>query len=141
MSSPPILSSLQPVSVAIYGALNVQSLLALAPDGVGDAIPQGAAFPFVLYEVSEAAIGGFGRKPKFTVELRLHVFSRHAGMSEAQQVMNECIRLLSTAPSITDFEVVGDPFHDETIPFSDELVAGVPVRELVANFRLVMLGT
>jgi hypothetical protein len=136
----PSYSALDPVSAAIYTTLNVPTLTALAPGGVSDQVAQHTTFPCVLYEVSERPVGGIGSRPgagRRTLEmaLRLHVFSTYAGMLEAQQVMAACIGLLSTAPSVTGYGSWAI-FHDDTIPLSDQVVAGVRVNELVANFRL-----
>ena len=71
-------SALSPVSAAVYAALNVAGLTALAPGGVSDDIGQNTTFPCVLYEVHETAKGGFGTKPGQgqlpEIDLCVHVF-------------------------------------------------------------------
>jgi len=136
----PSYSALSPVSAAIFTALNVAALTALAPGGVGDAVAQVTTFPYVLYEVSERVMGGLGSKPgtgkrSLEVDLRLHVFSTHIGFSEAQAVMAKCIELLKDPPAVAGYGSWAI-FHDETIPLAGETVAGVRVNELVANMRL-----
>jgi hypothetical protein len=133
-------SALAPVSAAVFAALNVAALTAIAPGGVTDDVPQGAAFPVVLYEVSERPHGGFGTKPGVVgqlpeVELTVHVYSQYGGMVEAQTVMAKVIELLASPPAVTGYASWAI-FHDETIPVGDELLAGVKVKELVAKFRL-----
>jgi hypothetical protein len=135
----PSYSSLDAVSSAIYAALNVSALLALAPGGVGDDIAQLTAYPCVLYEVAEAPMHGYGTKPgtgrTLEISLRLYVYSQYAGMAQAQQVMAKAIQLLADAPAVTGYGSWAI-FHDETIPVGAELIAGVQVNELAANFRL-----
>jgi len=136
----PSYSSLDAVSSAVYSTLNVASLLALAPGGVGDAIEQTTGFPCVLYVAQEKSVGGLGTRPgtgrTMQVDLRVHVFSNYQGLYEAQQVMSKVVELLTTTLSVAGYTAVPYPFHDDTIPLGNEVVAGVVVRELVSNWRL-----
>ena len=133
--------SLSPVSVAIFTALNVSALTNLATGGIHDSIlPQGTTYPCVLFEVSEdQQLGGFGTKPGRgmlpQIGLRLHVFSKYVGMSEAQSVMQKAIQLLADPPPVTGYSSWAI-FHDSTIPLPDQVVSGEPVQELVANLRM-----
>ena len=91
--------SLSPVSVAIYTALNVAGLTALAPGGAHDSVPPNTAYPFVLFEVSEdAQLGVFGTAPGSgqlpEVRLRVYVFSQAKGMKECQDVLAKVRELL-----------------------------------------------
>lgn len=136
----PTYSALSPVSAAIYAALNVSALTTLAPGGVGDDIAQGTSYPFVLYEVHERTLNGFGSRPgignrTLEMDLRLHVFSQFQGFSQAQAVLAKCIQLLATPPTVTGYGSWAI-FWDDAIPLSAQLVAGVRVNELVANGRL-----
>jgi len=132
-------SALSPVSAGVYAVLNVAALLALAPGGVGDDVAQGTGYPFVLVEVNETAMGGFGTKPGLKtlpeIDLRVHVFSTYQGWSEAQAVMGTVLQLLADPPTVTGYSSWAI-FHDDTIALADQEVAGVKVKELVALFRL-----
>lgn len=138
-------SALSPVSAAVYTALNVAALTALAPGGVGDDLGQrvlasdGSFATFVLFEVNETRQGGFGTKPGLKtlpeIDLRVHVFSVFAGMSDAQAAMGKVIELLADPPTVTGYASWAI-FHDETIALADQVVAGVKVKELVGLFRL-----
>lgn len=134
-----------PVSAAIFGRLNVASLKGSYPSvgagcigGVHDAVPQPATFPLLFYEVSVRDIGGLGQGPDVSqCELRLHVFSTYVGMSEAQRIMREAIRLLKyQAPTATGYTIVeiGRPMDEVPLPF--ELINNVAVRELVTIWDL-----
>lgn len=133
--------SLSPMSAAVYAALNVGALTALAPGGVWDEIPQGTVFPCVLIELQEVQqLGGFGTAPGHQavveLELRIHVFSQYAGMKQAQTVMAKVMELLAPGSlNPTGYKSHG-PFHQDTVPLPDEVVAGVRVNELVARYRL-----
>jgi hypothetical protein len=132
-------SALSPVSDAIYTALNVAALTALAPGGVSDDIGQNTSYPFVLYEVHETRAGGFGTKPGVKqlpeIDLLVHVFSQYAGMTEAQSVMDQVCKLLADPPTVSGYGSWAI-FHDDTINLGDQIVAGLKVKELVARFRL-----
>lgn len=133
--------SLSPVSAAVFAALNVPALTALAPGGVWDQLPQGTALPCVLLEAQEVQqLGGFGTRPGAgaipELELRIHVFSQYEGFKQAQTVMAKVLELLPPgALAVTGYRSHG-PFHEETVPLPDEVVAGVRVNELVARFHL-----
>lgn len=136
----PSYSALDAVSAAVYSTLNVAALLAVAPGGVSDQVPQNATFPRVLYEVSELVIGGLGSRPGagqrlLEIDLRVHAFSTYAGMLECQRVLAVALELLATAPSVTGYGSWAI-FHDDTVPLPDQMVAGKRVNELVANCRL-----
>jgi hypothetical protein len=126
--------ALSPASAAVYAALNVSALTSLAPGGVSDDVAQNTVFPCVFYEVQESNRGGLGTKPGTTrlmeVELRVHVFTASAGLSEAQTIMAKVIELLKDPLTVTGYASAAI-FHDETVPLSDEMVAGVRVKELV----------
>lgn len=130
--------ALSPVSVAIYGKLNVAGLTALVT-GVYDDVPQGVALPFVWYEVRETETRGFGAVGMPTVELRVHVFSRYEGASEAQSIGAKVIELLrDQALTVTGYSHAGRIFYDETVLLPNEDLDGVKVRELVALFRVIV---
>jgi len=132
-------SALSPVSAGVFAVLNVAALTALAPGGVGDDVAQGTGYPFVLVEVNEKALGGFGTKPGLgmlpEIDLRVHVFSTYQGWSEAQAVMGKVIELLRDPPTVTGYASWAI-FHDQTMALADEEIAGMKVKELVALFRL-----
>lgn len=137
-------SALQPVSVALFGTLNVSSLKAAVPTGAGcvggvtDNPMQGGTFPFLWYELSSTDIGGLGQGPDVAqLELRLHVFSTWNGMAEAQRILREAIRLLKySEPAVVGYRLVmiGRPFDEVPLPFEE--LNGVKVRELVAIWDL-----
>lgn len=129
--------ALSPVSVAVFTALNVAGLTALATGGVHDDVPRNPSFPFVWYEVRERELGRMGGGGFPEVELRVHVFSSYQGAKEPQAIGAKVVELLrDQSISISGYNQAGKIFYDETQLLTDELIAGVKVRELVSFFRI-----
>lgn len=133
-------SALQPVSIAVFGLLNVASLKAAQPTGAGcvggvtDNPPQGGTFPVLWYEVSERDRSGLGSGDEVKeVELRLHVFSTWMGAAEAQRIMAEAIRLVKhQEPAATAWRVIKIGRPKDVVLLPNEEINGVKVRELVS---------
>lgn len=131
--------SLSPVSVALYSALNVAGMTALATGGIYDDVPQAVTFPFVFYEVQERDVRGFGTGGLPEVTLRVHAFSQSTTMAAAQSIIAKAIELLrDQALTVTGYTQAGRVFYDETVPLSDQIVNGVKCHELVASFRIYL---
>ncbi len=136
--------ALSPVSVGVFNTLNVAAMLALAPGGTHDLLPQNVEYPCVLYEVNVAAQFGIGSKPgngspMSEIDLRLHVFTKTGGPKAAQTATAKAIELLvaDNAISVSGYTVCGlEPFYDETVYLPDEMIAGQRVQEMVSRFRL-----
>ena len=131
--------ALSPATAAVYGALNVAAMTALAPGGVHDDVPQPAVFPFVLLELRERDLRGLGTGSLPEVEISVHAFSTSEGMKDAQAIAAKAVELLKDAAlTVTGFTQAGRVFYDETIPLPDQLVNGVKCHELVVRFRLYL---
>ena len=135
--------ALDPVSIAVYSALNVAALLSLAPGGVRDGVPLSATYPFVLFGVSEVdQLGGFGStygsRPE--VQVRVHVFTTDIGFQTANQVMQKVVELLDAPLSVTGYNCAGS-FKGPSTPLSGQVVAGRAVNELVTDFRYFVQET
>lgn len=131
--------ALSPVAAAVYGALNVSALTTLVTAGVSvyDDVPQGATFPFVLVEVREREMRGFGTGSLPEVELRAHAYSTFAGKAEAQSIAAKVVELLKDqALSVSGYTQCGRVFYDETVDVGDSEINGVKCHELVAMFRI-----
>ena len=129
--------ALSPVSAAIYTALNVAGVTALAPGGVHGDVPQPAVFPFVWFEVQERDVRGFGTGSLPEVALRVHAFSTYEGPYEAQTIIAKVIELLKDqALTVAGYAQCGLVFYDETVALPDEAINGVKCYELVALFRI-----
>lgn len=136
----PAYLSLSAVTAAVYAALNVSTLTNLVSSRIYDDVPQNPTFPFVWYEVRERDVRGMGTRGLPQVDLRAHVFSSndgYEGPKQAQDIGAVVIGLLrDQALSITGYTHCGLVFYDETQLFSDQVIAGVKTRELVAMFRI-----
>lgn len=130
--------SLDPVSAAVYTALNVSALTDLVPGGISDAPGQGGtSYPLIWYEVSERDVRGLGTGGLPEISLRVHTFSEYGGLIEAQQVNQKVIQLLrDQALTITGYSQCGLVFYDETVLLADEELNGVKVHEIVSLFRI-----
>ncbi len=129
--------ALGPVAVAVYAALNVAGLTALATGGIYDDVPQAPSYPFVWFELFEQEARGFGTGGLPEVTVRVHAFSTYAGTKEAQSITKKAIELLKDQTlTVVGYTFCGRVFYDETTPVLDEELNGVKVREQVANFRL-----
>lgn len=130
--------SLGPVSVGVYTALNVVGLAALVGSRIYDDVPQAPTYPFVWFEMQEPRdMRGFGTGGLPEVDLRVHVFSTYQGTSEAQAIAKKVVELLKDqALSVSGYAQAGKVFYDNTLVFSDQIIQGVKVREIVAQFRV-----
>jgi len=133
-------SALAPVSAAVYAALNVAALTAIAPGGVCDDVAQSTGFPFVLYDIDEEPQQGFGVQPGVAgwlpqINLTVHVYSQYQGLAEARSVLAKVTELLQQPLPVDGFSSWAI-FYDGAIPIGDELVAGVKCKELVGKYRL-----
>jgi hypothetical protein len=144
-----VYSPLAPLSDAIGVTLRASAaLLALAPGGVWDALPQNSSYPVVLVEVLDDYQPSLGRRPGggpgslYELDVRVHVFTQDRGMRTAQVVMAKVVEVLtpSGAISVTGYTVCGlEPLATgSSTPLPNEVVAGIPVRELVRDFRLTV---
>jgi hypothetical protein len=135
--------ALSPVTVAVYTALNVAGLTALATGGIYDDVPQAPSFPFVWYEVREARdLRGFGTGGLPEVELRVHVFSTYEGAAQVQSLTAKVVELLKdVALTVTGYAQCGRVFYDATSEPFDELLNGQHVREQVSQFRIYVEQT
>jgi hypothetical protein len=129
--------ALSPVSDAIYAALNVPAVTALATAGVHSDAPQPAAFPFLLFEVFEEETRGFGMGGLPLVTLRVHAFSQFEGSTEAQAILAAAILLLKDQKlTVAGYTHCGLAFYDRTSPVFDSEINGQKCKEIVSEFRI-----
>ena len=132
--------ALSPFSAAINTALNVASLLAVAPGGARDSVPQGTAFPCVLFEVSEDDESAFGSRPgsgigsMVRLRLRCYIYAQYEGQKVNQSILSVLKELLKAPLTVTGYNVPA-VFYLQAVPVGDELVAGVKVKELTADWE------
>jgi hypothetical protein len=127
--------ALDPVSVAVYTALNVASLQALATGGIFDDIPQEVSFPCVLYVVHEEENRGLGTGGLPKVDLNVHAYG--LDLVGLQAIAKKAIELLKDQLlTVSGYNHCGAVFYDRTLTIPDSVINGVKVHELVAQFRI-----
>lgn len=135
-------SPLSAIATALYAALNVDDLLALAPGGVHDDVPQAPTFPFVLLDLQATFTGGLGTTWSrgngcWELPLRLHIYSQYEGWQEAQHILSGIVTLMDAGlPMDGSDYTVSATFNDDAIQLPDQLIAGVKCKELVLNARI-----
>lgn len=133
-------SAVSPVSEAVYGVLTADSaLMALATGGWHDSSlpPNHVDFPCGLIRASEREVGPLGPNSLPEVDLRLHIYSQHAGAREAQAINRIAIDLLRhQSLTLTGFDHCGQVIWDGTEGPFDTEVNGVLCHELVGQFRV-----
>src|ERR1700752_3658503 len=78
--------ALDAVSAAVYTALNVPAVTALATGGVSDDPSQGTVFPFIWFEVRMSNVGGLGSGELREVEVVVYSFTKGNGLRPTQQL-------------------------------------------------------
>lgn len=129
--------SLSPLSVAIYGALNVAGMTALVGSRIYDDIPRNPTYPLVWFEVQEPQdVRGFGTGGMPEVSLRVHALTQYQGEKQGQAIIAKAIELLRDQTlTVTGYAQAGQMFYDETVTLRDQEIEGVKVQEMVAVFR------
>lgn len=97
------MSATRLIQTAIYGVLNGDAtLLALATGGVHNDIPDGQGYPHVLIsratETPWHTLGGASSGIGWKNIIRIHVYSRYAGDTEAMQIHERIVALLNFQP-------------------------------------------
>jgi hypothetical protein len=133
-------SAIGAVQVATYAVLSTDAaLLALAPGGVHNDIPDGEVYPHVLIsrptEKAWNTFGGpntgFGRQ----VLLRTHIYSRYKGDSEACDILNRIVELLDFQPmTVAGFGAAMVEYEGARILV--EAIDKIETRHAVPEFRV-----
>lgn len=127
-------SALADIQRAIYGVLSGDATLGVLVSGVYDDVPEDAAFPYVVLgesmETPRNSHSSFGRETVVT----LHVWSKQAGFTEANAVLEELVALLDHQPlSIVNHHHISTRFeYSQTLRDPDPTIRHVPAR-----FRIV----
>lgn len=134
-------SAIDPVTAAVYTALNVAAMTALATGGVYAHVPQATAFPYVRIDSPvESRFDTMGRAGK-ELSISVHAFSTYAGPTQAAGILSKAIELLHyQALSITGHDTVTVQYETGS-DAGDEIVNGVTVYHYVAIFRLLVQQT
>jgi hypothetical protein len=133
----PTTLALSPVLAAVYALLNVSALTALVGSRIYDDVPQAPTYPFVVYDIGEENVGGFGTVGPVLCRLRVYAYSEYAGTKELQDILNVVKGLLKDqALTATGFAQCGRIFYDDTPKAVLEEINGVTCREMASNYRI-----
>jgi hypothetical protein len=134
----PHLSAIDAVTEAVYDALNVAGMTALATGGVFTNVPQATAFPYVRIESPvESRFDTMGRAGK-ELSISVHVFSTYAGPTQAAVILSKAIELLHyQALTIAGHDTVTVQYESGQ-DVGDEVINGVTVYHYVAVFNVMV---
>lgn len=132
------LSAIDAVLTALYTALNVAGMTALATGGVYTNVPQKTAFPYVrLDSPTENRLDTMGRAGK-TVSVQVHIFSDNSGPTQAAGILSKAIELLHYQTiSVTGHTVLAVQYQTG-FDAGDEVINGVSVYHYVGIFDVIV---
>lgn len=127
-------SAISGVLAAVYTALNVSGMTALAP--VYNDVPQGQAFPYVYITVSSETRMDAMQAPGKSVLVEVHAYSQYAGDLEAATLVSKAVELLHYQTlTVSSHTLIACQYEQTYDPGSTD-VNGVKTRHLVALFRV-----
>lgn len=132
------LSAIDAVTDAVFDALNVAGMTALATAGVFTNVPQGTAFPYVRIDSPvESRLDTMGRAGK-TVSISVHAFSNYAGPTKAAEMLSKAVELLHYAAlTVAGHSVIAVQYQGGN-DAGDEIVNGVTVYHYVGTFDVMV---
>ena len=126
------------LSAAIFTALDVPALTALATGGISDDPAQATAFPYVVYELGKRNLGGLGTSELAEADLRVRAFTKGPGLKSVQAIDATVQELLTNqALTMTGYTQAGRVFYDDTILVPVSEINGEKVHEVISTFRIV----
>lgn len=132
-------SAVNPTIAAIYAALNVPALLALATGGVYDGVPQRVTLPYVRIGTPTELRLDCMQTPGKDLSVQVHVFGsgRYEGTKQAGDIVSKAIALLHYQPLLVEnHNLIGCQF-EQTVDAGAEEEAGLGlVWHLVLTFRV-----
>lgn len=128
----------QPLMEGLYTLLQNAGVQAAAVGGVQTDVPANPVLPFLWVEcVDETDRRGFGTGGLPEVRIRTHAFSEIGSLSEAQTLSRLAIGVLRDAPvTVAGYTQCGLVFYDDSMTLKDQILNGIKVHEVVANFRI-----
>lgn len=132
------LSAIDAVTEAIYDALSVAGMTALATGGVHTFVPQATALPYVRIDSPvESRMDTMGRAGK-TVSVNVHAFSDNEGPTIAAQILSKAVELLHYATlTVAGHTTVAVQYQGGN-DAGDEIVNGVTVYHYVGTFDVTV---
>jgi len=133
-------SAIRVVQTAIYAVLVADSTLAaLATGGIHNDVPDGQAYPHVL--ISRASVvpwhtcGGASSGIGWNTIIRLHIYSRYQGETEALQISEQIAALLNfQALTVTGYPTALVALESSRVMV--EAIEKIETRHLVDEYRV-----
>lgn len=134
--------ALSAVHAAVYGVLkNDATLTALAPGGVWDHVPEHPAWPYLrMGGALEDADDTMGRQGRL-VTLVVHAWSQYRGLKEGCDLIDRAIALLRYTPLTLTGWVHGDTRHRSSQVDEPQLIDGVQIQHVWAEFEVLVQET
>jgi hypothetical protein len=131
-------SAIAAVLTAVYSALNVAGMTALAAGGVHNGLPQTITYPFVRVgdatETREDCMG----QPGKDVRVLVHVFDNKRTDLTIATIVSKAVELLHyTAITVAGHVLVASQYQ-QAYPAGNENINGVEVRHHVAEFLITV---
>ena len=131
-------SALVPVMTAVYTALNVAGMTALATGGVHNGLQSSVAYPFVRIgsatEVREDCMG----QPGKDVTVRVHVFDNASTDLAILQIVSKAIELLHYQTFAVSGHTLVCSQYQQTYDAGTENINGREVRHHIAEFTVTV---
>ena len=134
-------SAIEAVLTAVYAALNVAAMTALATGGVHNGLPATVSYPFVRIgdctETREDCMG----QPGKDVLVRVHVFAQGRTDLAVSRILSKVNELLHYATfAVTGHTLVSSQFQ-QSFPAGTENINGVEVRHHEAEVLVTVRQT
>lgn len=134
-------SAAEAVLTAVYTALNVAGMTAIATGGVHNGLPPSVSYPFVrIGDVTETREDCMGQPGK-DVLVRVHAFDNGRTDLKIARVLSKAVELLHyVALTVSGHTLVCSQFQ-QSFPAGTENINGVEVRHHVAEFLITVRQT
>lgn len=134
-------TALTAVQTAVYGVLAADATLGtLAPGGVHDYVPDGTVMPYVRLGTAREEPEDAGLQGR-RVTVVIDVWSQYRGLAEAYSITDRIIALLRYVELTLTGWTLDGVLHTGTFADAPELLEGVQVQHVTAEFEVVCTET
>lgn len=135
----PQMSAVVPVLTAVYTALNVAGMTALATGGVHNGLPKTVTFPFVrIGDVTQERNDYHGGQAGKDVLVRIHVFDNTTSDLRVGNIVSKALELLHYATlTVSGHTLVSSQYQQDYLA-GNENINGVEVRHQVVEILVTV---
>lgn len=131
-------SAVAAVLTAVYSALNVAGMTALAAGGVHNGVTQSVVYPFVrIGDATETREDCMGQPGK-DVRVLVHVFDNARTDLAIANIVSKAVELLHYQALTVSGHTLVCSQYQQSYPAGTENIAGVEVRHRVAEFLITV---